>query len=434
MTEEPVLNVVLCNGANEPDYGSSVQVKKVRLDYEQTTPGMPPNIKVSLMRFMEDVNHLPLRLRDLLEIASFVFCADRAVPRGSKNALEYHRWPRKFHFAIKVRDLSFWSLPSVTMALSAALTFMSGDETYSFSFQGGRSEPVNGLFDDEVFLIEPNHPATVALFSGGLDSTAGVVKELSDPDKVVYAVSHRSNQPSTSRTQDTIIRKLKEIYGENRLRRFKFSCSFTGIRAPEESQRTRAFLYASIAFALSRVLLKDSFMVFENGVTAVNIPKREDMWSARASRTAHPKTLHLLSRLFSLVAGSEFLIASPFLWLTKPDVFTLLRDCGRSDFIPLTVSCSRTFKSDVGYTHCGVCTQCVERRLAAYSSRLVDYDHAGLYTIDFVRTTLSGESRTIAADYIRSASRFAAQSIDQFYVEHVNELADICDNLDLAGC
>ena len=63
--------------------------------------------------FVRDVSHLPSRILDLLEIAAYVFCADRLASRGRKDNVEYHSWPRLFHFVIKVRDFDFWDTHDV---------------------------------------------------------------------------------------------------------------------------------------------------------------------------------------------------------------------------------------------------------------------------------------------------------------------------------
>ncbi len=428
MSAAPETHLILCNGAKRPGAVDVPDMLTTRLDYEALGGTSEPNMRVSLARLMEDVNHVPLRVRDLIEIASFVYCADRLIHRGDRDALEHVKWSRRLHFTIKVRDAAFWRTPEVSAALSSAILYMSGDYSIDFTFESGRPEPVTGLFDDASFLVQPTCPLTVSLFSGGIDSTAGAIREL-EAGKTVYLATHRSGQPSTIKTQHSIIQHLKRVYGEERVIHYKYTCHLQGVRGQDENQRTRAFLYGSIAYALARTVLSDSFTVFENGVTAINMPKREDMWSARASRTAHPRTLGLLSRVFSLVGGHAFAIKTPLLWSTKADVLALMKESGRSDVIPLTVSCSKTFKSTVNATHCGACTQCVERRLAAHASGVTDYDHPGLYSTDLSSTPIAGEDRTIAVDYVRSALHFANQNIDTFYKEHVNELADLIDQV-----
>ena len=99
--------IVLCNGADPPQQLD--QSKLITLEYREFTGSS--NIELTLPNFVLDVFHLPDRILDLLEIASYVFCADRLTSRGSKDNVEYHSWSRLFHFVIKVRDYDFWSTP-----------------------------------------------------------------------------------------------------------------------------------------------------------------------------------------------------------------------------------------------------------------------------------------------------------------------------------
>ena len=123
--------VVLCNGANLPQQWS--QYEPLVLEYRESA-GSAQNIKLALPDFVRTVFHLPDRILDLLEIAAYVFCADRLISRGGIANVEYHSWSRSFHFVIKVRDFKFWNTLDVKEKLKAALVFMSGDQSYSFTF------------------------------------------------------------------------------------------------------------------------------------------------------------------------------------------------------------------------------------------------------------------------------------------------------------
>jgi hypothetical protein len=232
------------------------------------------------------------------------------------------------------------------------------------------------------------------------------------------------------RTQDGLIRALKQQPRyEGRISHYPFLWRLRGIRAPEESQRTRAFLYTSIAFALCRALSQDEFFVYENGVTSLNFARREDLANARASRTTHPRTLALLQSLFSEIAARSISIHAPFVWHTKADVFRKMQSFGQVHLIPSAVSCSRTFQNLGNATHCGTCFQCVDRRLAAYASDSDDVDESGIYAQDFITANLDGEARTTLVDYIRQARDFSRWNVDHFYNETLNGLVEVVDHL-----
>ena len=424
----PVL--VLCNNASAPD-GYSGDGDAIVLNYLDSA-GDLAKVKIGLPNFVRDVYHLPDRTLDLLEIAAYVYCADRMKSRGPKDAVEYHAWARSFHFVVKVRDYEFWRRSDVSAYLSQALQFMTGDREYRFSFQPGHSTPQRDLFDDEKFQMENAQELDVALFSGGLDSLAGVLNHLETTSEQVCLVSHQS-QSGTVRTQRQLVDALKRHY-PGRVFHYNFQCHLKGIRAVEETQRSRAFLYTSIAFAIAQAYGQDGFSVYENGVTGLNFPRRADIAEARASRTTHPRTIYHLGQLFSLVGENEMQIRLPFLWKTKTDILALLRAGQHPELIPSSVSCSKTFQNLGQATHCGGCSQCVDRRFAAYAAKTDDIDDAGIYALDIVSTSISDRAvKTTVVDYVRQAKDFSKWNEDHFFMELATELSDVVDFLPDGG-
>ena len=427
-SDAPVL--VLCNKASPPDENSSDNGAIV-LDYLDREGGLP-NVKLGLPNFVRDVYHLSDRTLDLLELAAYVYCADRMSSRGSKVAVEYHAWARSFHFVVKVRDYAFWSRSDVSACLSQALQFMTGDREYRFSFQPGHSTPRTGLFDDEQFRMENSQNLDVALFSGGIDSLAGALNYLETTSDQVCLVSHQS-QSGTVRTQRQLVAALRGHY-PGRVSHYKFECHLKGIRAVEETQRSRAFLYTSIAFAIAQAFGQDGFSVYENGITGINFPRRADLAGARASRTTHPRTIYHLKQLFSLFGESDIQIHLPFLWKTKTDTLALLRASQHPELIPSSVSCSKTFQNLGQATHCGGCSQCVDRRFAAYAAKADDIDESGIYANDIISTSISDrEVKTTVVDYLRQAKEFSKWNEDHFLMELAAELSDVVEYLPDSG-
>ena len=422
--------LALCNGASPPDDDSGDQ-HVIVLDYLDRQDNLA-NVRIGLPDFVRDVYHLPDRALDLLELAAFVYCADRMSSRGAKAAVEYHAWARSFHFVVKVRDYTFWRRSEVSYCLSQALQFMTGDREYRFSFQPGHSTPKTSLFDDEQFRVDNSQNLTVALFSGGLDSLAGVLNRLESTTDTVCLVSHQS-QPGTVKTQRQLVAAIKDQYPE-RVFHYKFECHLKGMRAVEETQRSRAFLYTSIAFAISQAFGQDGFSVYENGITGMNFPRRADLTGARASRTTHPKTIHKLNKFFSLLFERDTQIQLPFLWKTKTDIMGLLLAGSHQGLIPSSVSCSKTFQNLGQATHCGGCSQCIDRRFAAYASKADDIDESGIYASDIISTAISDrETKMTVVDYVRQAKDFSSWNEDHFFVELAAELSEIVEYLPGSG-
>ena len=334
-------SMFLCNGESLPDDIDGVP--GTALDYRPQIGNA--NVRLGLPDFVQSVYHLPDRFLDLLEIAAYVFAGDRLALRGSKNTVEYHSWARNLHYVMRVRDHAFWSRSDVQDALRAALLFMTGDQSYDFTFQPGHSTPPADLFDSEVFQVESADSLSVMLFSGGLDSLAGAVQRLEETNDRVCLVSHQSSQPSIVRTQDSLVKALQGEY-PGRVHHYRFRTNLRRIRAKEETQRTRSFLYGSIAFAIAHTFGRDRVFVYENGITSLNFTRRDDLLNARASRTTHPQTLGRLAQLFSIIAERPISMETPFLWKTKSDVVDVLIASGFGHLIPSSVSCSHTFKPE----------------------------------------------------------------------------------------
>jgi len=413
-------HIVLCNGAPRSTIRRKInEPEPLQLDYRNDH-----RVRLRLPDFIRSVGTIPDRALDLLELAAYVFAADRLTPRGKSDALILDSWSRTFHFAVKVRDINFWSAPATRAKLSELLEFISGDRQYKFEFVGGHSTQPTHLFDDEGFLLEPDKPHHVMLFSGGLDSLAGAVEQLSTTTDVVCLISHQSGQPSTVMTQDRLVAALSQKY-PGRVKHYRFSTGLTSGRAVSETQRTRTFVYGSIAYALAAGLAQNHVTFYENGITSLNFPRRQDLINSRASRTTHPRTMALLGKLLSHVAGKPIVVSNAYRWKTKADVLQVIKDSDAQNLIPSAVTCGKTSMSRGDHTHCGGCFQCIDRRFSASASGLSEVDHVGLYTFDFLSEAITDpQIRTAIIDYARLGLRFRENSIDSFYGEWLAEISE----------
>ncbi|MVT09516.1 PD-(D/E)XK nuclease domain-containing protein [Chitinophaga tropicalis] len=420
-------HIILCGGATPPRKAKKIPDSHVhKLNINPAAPGH--NVNLELPHFVKSVNCYFLdRIKDLLEIAGYVYAADRMIGRGGTDRLEYHSWSRELHFIIKVRDAAFWSDSNVGQALASALTFVSGDKSYNFTFQsGGNDIGQRNLYDHESISLDKKDNSIIALFSGGLDSLAGALETLTTTDKNLILISHRSNSTGVAKIQNDIYGLLDKDF-PGRIQYFTFYCNLHGERAVEETQRTRIFLYTAIAYSLSTLASEKEIYVFENGVTSLNFSKRADLINARASRTTHPKTLKLLEDFYSIVGEEKRPIVHPFLHNTKTDIFNKIKDADKLSYINSTISCTKTFlrfENNSQASHCGGCSQCVDRRLAAFAAGLEEHD--AIYDVDISKDPINNaEARTHVFDYIRSIVRYSELTELNFQYEMLAEIADI---------
>jgi len=394
---------------------------------------IPANISVGYSKFVKDPESIPERIIDLLQIATYVFCADRMACRGKRDSLNNAAWARSFEFNIPVYDVEFWNNENTKKTLSAALQFITGDRKYNFIFHPISVDVLNvenkqlmfSIFNNEYENIEDTEITDIMLFSGGLDSLAGAIQHLNDfSNRKLCVVSHQSNK-IVQHTQSVIIKYLKDNY-RNRVRPYGFECHNVSLSGKEETQRTRMFLFSAIAFALCNCYGKHEFYVYENGITSINFAKQGDVMNARASRTTHPKTLSLL-RIFYRLFDDSFDIIAPYYNKTKSEIIEIFKTYNAQNIISSSVSCSVTRnnknKSD-GATHCGCCSQCIDRRFSIFAAGLEDDT---TYSENFITDSCNNETIQRLIYTMRLACKEEIKSIDDFVNKYPTEITELIE-------
>lgn len=412
--------IVGCNGVKLEK--ERKEAHYLELEYHE---GRTKNVNLDLIDFGTSVYKLSTRVKDLLEIAGYLFAADRESSRGKRDHVEYHSWSRKFHIHIKVRDYKFWSDPDTQYLLSDILCFITGDIEYKFTFYEGQPDFPTNLFDTEKFELDTKKKLSIALFSGGLDSLAGIIERIGQTKDEICLVSHQSGQPSVKQTQNNLFEAINKLY-PHRCKHYKFHCGLSHLKSIDETQRTRSLLFTAMAFSIANTYKQDKIYVYENGVTSLNFSKTQDMMNSRASRTTHPKTIRLLEKLFTKIAERDFKIEHPYLYSTKTEIVKIIKKYKGLKLLDSAVSCSSTRNKPAKHTHCGVCSQCIDRRFAVYAAEVEKSDENGIYDFNFLKEDLE-EPVIIKAlnDYIRLAQSFSEENEDTFYMSRPEQIAEI---------
>jgi 7-cyano-7-deazaguanine synthase in queuosine biosynthesis len=360
------------------------------------------------------VDDLPAVLADALELAAYIYCADRLVTRGGAKAGRGvgDAWARHLVFRIPVRCHDLWQRPEVLSRLVDTLSFLSGDKfTFEFvsTIRPVSLEPHLGFGDRSAQTLRPD---TVMLFSGGLDSLAGVAADIIGRGRRAILVTHQSANAIIDlqdRLAEQIGAKTKDrsiFYLPVRLRR--------GQDQPREhSQRLRSFLFATLALAYARMFGINTVHFYENGITSFNLPVAEHVIGTRASRTTHPQVLAAYGSLFSLLLDESVSFVNPFLWKTKADVVRMIDANGCHDLIRLTTSCAAVRGYSMTRHQCGVCSQCVERRIAMIAAGIEETEEP--YGQDmFVGPIEDTSALTMIGGHLLRARRFANMSQPAF--------------------
>lgn len=416
--------LVLCGGSRRP--GSRAE-KILELDLTGPARNVELRLHDISKRMLTDVPSLVI---DLLELATYVYSADWATSRGGEASRGMGAdWRRRFRFVIPVRRPELWSSPPVLDALSETLGFLTDDE-YQFEFEEHRGSPPGvqeylELGDEAAARFEPDE---VILFSGGLDSLAGVVDVVLGQGKRAALVSHHSADKVVAR-QKQLVATLREI-APGRLLHFTVLLRKRESLSKEYTLRSRSFVYASLGAAVGRMLGKHRILMCENGIVSLNLPIARQLVGARASRTTHPKALACFGLLFEMLFGEPTRVDNPFFWKTKAEVVKVIGDHGCSHLLALTISCSRVYQMSKEQPHCGECSQCIDRRFGILGAGLERDDPEEQYRLKLlVDEWKAGEPRTLAESYIRFAVDARNASVEAFYARFAGEISRAVQSL-----
>lgn len=354
-----------------------------------STSGTDANVNLRIADITDKMTAgLPDVAADLVELATYVYCADQATRRGGDTEFEYgHKWRRNFRFEIPVRRPDVWTDAKVKEPLTRTLSFLSDDD-YEFAFTKLKHPPALAEYLEwDQASAATSGIEEVMLFSGGADSLGGAVEEVLTRGRKLALVSHR---PVTK-----ISRRQKDLVGDitSRVKNRKKAPFHVPVLVNKDkelgreyTQRSRSFLYASIASIVARMFGLDRVRFYENGIVSLNLPICAQVIGGRATRTTHPQVLRGLGQLFSALYDRTFQVDNPFFWKTKTDVMAGVKAAGHADLCRSSVSCTHTWEMTKLHTHCGRCSQCIDRRLAALSAGLTDAeDPPEMYKMDVLK-------------------------------------------------
>lgn len=331
---------------------------------------------------------LPAVAADLVELATYVYCADQAIRRGGPAEFEYgEKWRRSFRFEIPVRCPEMWTNSQVIDILKRTLSFLSDDD-YDFGFTKlTKAPPLARYLEFDQKTPQVADVKEVVLFSGGVDSLGGAIEEILVQRRKVALVSHRPVS-TISKRQRQLVGLITERTKDSAIRPFHVPVLVNKDKelGREYTQRTRSFLYASIAAVIAILYGLGRIRFYENGVVSLNMPICAAILGGRATRTTHPQVIRGFADLFSLLFARPFTVENPFFWKTKTDVMTAIKAAGQADLGKYSVSCTRTWEMTKLHTHCGKCSQCIDRRLAALAAGYTDDEEpAEMYAADVLQ-------------------------------------------------
>lgn len=226
------------------------------------------------------------------------------------------------------------------------------------------SEEKRVYFEFDLYNSNIN---SVCLFSGGLDSLAGVCEEHKQGLNTIL-VNYQTNSREKNIARKTFDDYLSRNFELVQLNRIKYT------KNNHHTQRTRSLIFIACAFIYSRLFKVESIKIYENGILSFN-PNVANI--RKTSKTTHPKTLYLLNSIFRKVNINTKII-NPFIFLTKGEVISRINEQVLPN-IKNTITCSRNpgikYHSDrKNKFHCGYCISCILRQIGINSNQLNSID------------------------------------------------------------
>jgi len=320
---------------------------------------------------------------DLCEIASYVYLADKSIPRGG-----FDNWARDLAFLIPVRNPAKWN--AVKQLLRNAIATLTGDRIQLNFVPAKKAHAASGAITagKQPVKYRASESDCVSLFSGGLDSFASAVYLL-DQGRAPLFLSHFASGP-LKKLQSRLIDQLRRRYVHGiehvqyRLTSRRATNPKLALKAKESSHRARSFLFMSFAAAVAAARGISEIHICENGVLALNVPISDARKGSRSTRHAHPLYLQYFSAMITNLYGREFLVTNPFLFWTKGAEAALLKDKGFGSSIKHTVSCWGYPNQTIRFgnsNHCGYCIPCIVRRVSLAASGLEGVDDRYAYEV-----------------------------------------------------
>jgi 7-cyano-7-deazaguanine synthase in queuosine biosynthesis len=344
---------------------------------------------------------VPAIAADLVRIASYAYFADQMVPRAQPTDVFGDRWIRDFRIVAPLEQPEVWSDSAVLDRLRAALESATGDR-WDFQFCPGQPTQVAWWLPGMPLPDVQAKADCVATFSGGIDSLVAAL-DLVSQGRSPLLVSHISSTVLKGRRQQ-LREQMAPGSAASTYPTVDVHINKIGIQEKDSTQRTRAFLYSSLAAALAASAGIDDVVVADNGYVSSGIPLNRAVFGTMASRATHPVFVHRFNQLMAAL-GLGVRVRNPLLLMTRCEVLRRLKDLRSESLLALTVSCSASRGLSKEAAQCGTCSQCIDRQVAVVAAGMGEWDST--YKADVFVSELHDKQRTIAESYVRLARELA---------------------------
>jgi len=309
-------------------------------------------------RHWEQRYHLSALQADCVDLASAIAVADRLSSRKGYQ-------PCSIHIHLPVRHPELFGSLQTLQHLQDILYWYTQDE-WVFDFLPRSA--FGRAAERQLSFLNPNAcdlPTEVALWSGGLDSLAGLFSRLknriADSHYVLFGTG--TNTFIQSKQRDTAEAIDALFPSRTTLVQVPLWLDETKEMRKHSLQRSRGFVFLLLGAICAMLEGQQELYVYENGIGAINLPFTLAEVGLDHSLSVHPVSLIRMGEFVSHLFGSLFTFQNPFLFQTKAQMCApLATEMAFERLVLSTFTCDRYLRDQP--QQCGRCSSCLLRRQA----------------------------------------------------------------------
>jgi len=291
---------------------------------------------------------------DLVDLATAISLSDRLLHRS-----EYIR--TNIHITLPLRHPEIFSQSQTLKYLHDALYWFSGDY-WSFTFEL-RSIPDRHTVLQQYMPIN-SHPFEVALWSGGLDSLAGLCNRLTEETTGTFTLFGTGSHEQMLNTQRHVAEMINEKFEKRtKLIQVTIRSNQTKGLMKNNRPRTRGFVFLLLGAVCAYLEGHTELNIYENGIGAINLPFSESAVGWDHLRPVHPISMVRMANLVSFILGIDFTYKNRFLFKTKAQMCKVFTQKNMDDLVVATYTCTKRYHEE-GLPQCGFCAACLLRKQA----------------------------------------------------------------------
>lgn len=312
---------------------------------------------------------LPSHVADLVDLAVSIYVADWLTTRRADEAVQ-------IEIVLPVRNPQTLGNARVTDHLRSLLRWYTGDR-WSFAFT--RRQQRGRLSETQRALPLANQPTAtsvheVALWSGGLDSLAGLHNRLLEgPAGRAFGLLGAGANPVVLNKQRQLIQALRRRCPSRRIVLIQVPIRLRGTGGWPQNRyfRARGLVFKLLGAITTHLAGLHRLQVYENGIGAINLPYSQTEVGLDHTRAVHPISPRMFADFASLALGSTLRVHNPFLYWTKAEMCQAFIEEGTTDLVCASESCDSPHRRP-GYRQCGYCSSCLLRRQALAAAGIAD--------------------------------------------------------------